>query len=486
MRVIAYALLLLGLLPSRAAQAQAAGLPVELKCNAWTTPLGIDVPNPDLSWTIEAGPERRGVRQTAYQVLVASSPALLAQNKGDKWNSGKVLASKMLQIRYALTALAASRPYWWKVRIWDEAGRPSAWSQPAQWTMGILAKNQWQARWITARGAEKYAPVIEPRKTDFVEHRRHPTSWVGKMPDSTLPNYSSMLLRKEFGAAPRLVRAVAHVCGLGQYELTLNGHKVGDQLLTPGWSSYDKTVLYDTYDVTSLLRPGANAVGLLLSNGLYNIQPDTVRYVKMLNTYGPLKAIAQLRLEYADGSVKTIGTDATWQVRPGPVTYMNLYGGEDYDARLEPAGWNKPGFAAGQQWAKAIVTSDSAALKGLSCAAAPVKARARLTPSKVIKINAHTWVYDLGQNASLMPEIEVSGPKGAFVRLIPAELLKADGTVDRSSATQDGVKPAWWQYTLGANGRAKWFPKFFYQGGRYVQAELYAAKAIRPCPSWKS
>jgi hypothetical protein len=463
-------------------RAHAALVPVGLKCNSWVAPLGIDVPRPDLSWTIRADGAGRGVRQTAYQVRVASSAGLLAQGQGDAWNSGKVASDRMLQVKYAGAALASSREYWWQVRVWDEKGVPSAWSQPARWTMGLLRQSEWQARWITARGAEQFAPVIEPRKTDFVEHLRHPATWVGKMPGPTLPNYSSMLLRKEFAAAPRLRRAVAHVCGLGQYELTINGRKVGDQLLTPGWSSYDKTVLYDTYDVTGLLRPGANAVGLLLSNGLYNIQPDTVRYVKMLNTYGPLKAIAQLRLEYADGSVKTIGTDASWQVHPGPVTYMNLYGGEDHDARLEPAGWNAPGFGAGQDWTPALLTTDSAALKGLSGAAAPVRAIARLTPIKATRLNARTWVYDLGQNASIMPEIEVSGARGAFVRLIPAELLKADGTVDRRSATQDGVRPAWWQYTLGTPGRARWFPRFFYQGGRYVQVELFAAPGDTALP----
>ena len=285
-----------------------------------------------------------------------------------------------------------------------------------------------------------------------------------------------MLIRKEFTVKPRIQRAIIHVCGLGQYELSINGMKVGDYLLSPGWSDYRKTVLYDTYDVTQQIKTGINAIGLMLSNGMYNIQPDSVRYVKFLNSFGPLKAIVHLLLEYSDGTVQSIGTDTTWQVSPGPVTYMNLYGGEDYDARLEPDGWNRPEFKTDSRWSAALeCPGPGGELKGLSCAAPPVKAIEKEEPVREIRINSTTRVYDLGQNASVMPRITIKGTKGSTIRIIPSELLKPDGTVDRSSATQDGVRPAWWQFTLATDSSRIYFPKFFYQGARYLQVELFAA-----------
>ncbi|MEO7211779.1 family 78 glycoside hydrolase catalytic domain [Mucilaginibacter sp.] len=292
--------------------------------------------------------------------------------------------------------------------------------------------------------------------------------------ERSFPNYSSMLLRKDFKVKPRLISAVAFISGLSAFELTVNGKKASKNLFSPGWTDYKKTVLYDTYDLTDLLKNGLNALGVILGNGMYNIQPDTLRYVKFINTFGPAKAIVQLRLEYADKTVQIINTDKTWQVTPGPVTYSNLYGGEDYNANLEPKGWNLPGFKATATWSKAIETKGpGGVLKGLSCSAPPITAIDTLKSAKITKVLANLLIYDFGQNASMMPALKVNGPKGSYVRMIPTELLGKDGLADRRSATQDGVRPAWWQYTLSGYGAENWFLKFFYQGARYLQVELY-------------
>ena len=457
-------------------------IPVDLKCNFWKNPLGVDVTNPVLGWTIKTNLRQRGIKQSAYQILVASSSEKLKKGNGDLWISGKITSEQMGQVVYAGKTLLSSQECWWKVKIWNEQGKPSAWSEPAQWTMGVLNNSDWKGQWISAAGAEKYAHQYASAHTDFNLKRDLNEFRVFKpKPEDT--NYSSLLLRKDFKSKADLVRAVIHVCGLGQYELSLNGSKVGDYLLSPGWSDYRKTVLYDTYDITNQIKAGENVLGLMLSNGMYNIQPDSVRYVKFLNSYGPLKVIVQLRLEYADRTVQTIVSDSTWQVSPGPVTYMNQYGGEDYDARLEPQGWKQPGFSKDDRWRKALVCAGPGGdLKGLSCSAPPIKAIERIIPVKKTKINSTTWVYDLGQNTSLMPEITLSGPIGSMVRIIPSELIKADGTVDRSSATQDGVRPAWWQYTLATKGSRTWFPTFFYQGARYLQIELFAANGETELP----
>ncbi len=459
-------------------------IPDVLSCEHYTNPLGVDVQTPALSWILKSSsPLARGMRQTAYQLLVAGSAENLKANKGDIWNPGKIASGKTNQVTYLGKPLLSGRKYWWKVRIWDEKGKPSAWSAPAFWVMGILDSKEWKAGWISAAGAEKYAHEYKSAKTDF-NLKRDLAEFRANKPAPSDLNFSSMLLRKSFPVQPALTRAVINISGLGQYELSVNGKKVGDQIFSPGWSDYRKTVLYDTYDITGMLKKGSNVIGIMLSNGMYNIMPDSVRYVKFLSSYGPLKVIATMKLEYADGSVQVIGTDKSWQVSPGPVTYSNLFGGEDYDARLEPADWNTAYFKKAGGWATAINSPPpGGALKGLSCAAPPVKVIESLNPVKIMKLRPGLWVYDLGQNASVMPRITVKGTKGAFVRIIPSELLATDGTVDRRSVTQDGVRPAWWQYTLASDRPEKWFPKFFYQGGRYLQVELHAAPGDTVLPT---
>ena len=443
----------------------------QLSCEDRTEPLGVDVAQPRLGCILAS--TERGDRQTAYRILVATSPALLAHDQGDLWDSGKVFSDETLQIPFAGHTLHSSQQVFWKARVWDANDRFSPWSSVQSWTMGLLYERAWHARWISAAGAEKYAISYPTARKDFRDR-----AWFDapnpNLPKAGDPNFSSMLLRREFTPKGKLVRALVHVSGLGQYELTVNGAKVGEDLFSPGWTDYRKTVLYDTYDITAYLAAGANAIGIILSNGMYNLQPDAIRYVKFLNSFGPLQVIAQVRLEYADGTVETIGTDATWQVSPGPVTYSNLFGGEDHDARLVQPGWDKPLFHPKTPWLSGLETEGpGGALKGLSAAAPPIKAIETLNPVKKTRLKANTWIYDLGQNASIIPRISLHGPRGSYVRIIPAELLGAEGTVDRTSATQDGVRPAWWQYTLADETPATWRPQFFYQGGRYLQVELY-------------
>jgi hypothetical protein len=410
-----------------------------LGCDHRVNPLGIDLPQPRLSWVLQSS--QRGDRQTAYQVLAASSPALLDRNQGDLWDGGKVFSDETIQIPFAGKPLKSSQQVFWKVRVWDADGKASAWSPAATWTMGLLDPADWKAQWITS-----------------------PTNALGA------------LFRREFTVKRGLRRAIVHVCGLGQYELSANGKKIGDNLLAPGWSQYKKTCLYDTLDLTSQLHRGQNAVGIVLGNGMYNIAADRVRYVKFRQSFGPLKAIAQIRLDYADGTSEIIGTDSSWQTGQSPVTFNNIFAGEDFDARLVQKGWDQPGFKIDAKWPPAQETSGpGGTLKGLSCAAPPIRAIEVLQPIAAKVLSTNVTVFDLGQNASQMPRITVRGKAGSSVRIIPAELLKPDGTVDRASCTQDGVRPAWWQYTLKGDGEENYFPKFFYQGCRYLQVEFHAA-----------
>ena len=285
---------------------------------------------------------------------------------------------------------------------------------------------------------------------------------------------STLLLRREFAVRPGLRRATAFVCGLGYYEMTLNGGKVTEDVLTPGWTKYNKTCLYDTYDVTRLLTPGANAVGLFLGNGMYRVLGGQGRYSKFTGSFGSQKAIAQIRLEYQDGTSAVLITDENWQAAAGPVTFTSVYGGEDYDARLAQSGWDRPGLvAAPAAWNRVAVTKGpGGALKGLSCAAMPIRKFDLFKPVKTTVLKNGATVYDLGQNAAQMPRITVHGTAGSSVKITPAELVREDGSVDQASTGS----PTYCVYTLAGNAKETWSPRFFYSGYRYLQVECLPSK----------
>jgi len=464
--ILSMALACLALMMLVLGSVHAADLAVtNLRCEYDEHPLGVDVPHPRLSWKLASA--TRGQRQTAYRILVASSPKKLARYQGDLWDSGKVATDETLHIPCQGRPLKSSQQVFWKVRVWDKEGQTSSWSQPASWTMGLLDDTNpqpsssfevpgWQAHWISAEGAIAANRPFETAKQ---------------------PNYQTMRLRHEITVKPGLRRAVMHVCGLGHYELSVNGRPVGEDLLSPGWTKYDRTCLYDTRELTPLLHPGRNAIGLLLGNGMYNVKEG--RYTKFTGSFGPLQAIAQLQLEYTDGTTEILGTDRHWRVSPGPITFSSIFGGEDYDARLESRGWNKPGFDD-SSWDPAwVVRGPGGKLKGHGSAAPPLRAFDILRPASVKELKPGVAVYDLGQNAPLMPRVKIKGPAGSVVKITPAELLRPDGSVDRVSC---GGGEAYWQYTLAGGSRETWFPKFFYHGCRYLQIERMPAPQNRELP----
>lgn len=391
----------------------------QLRCEGRDEPLGIDVAKPRLSWKLESG------KQTAYQIVVDGL-----------WDSGRVESDQSVAIEYGGKPLQSSQRISWKVRVWPDG----EWSQPSSWTMGLLAADDWKAKWIGAP-----AGVVNTRKFRSY-HATEATS-----PDTlkSAPKYSTVMLRRGFTVKPGLRRALVHLCGLGEYELTLNGGKVGNDLFPSGWTKYDKTCLYDTHEITAALHSGSNDVTLLLGNGMYNVTFG--RYTKFTGSFGPPKAIALMRLDYDDGTTEFIGTDEQWQVSPGPITFCSVYGGEDFDARWKP------------QWQPAQITAGpGGALKGLSCAAPPIRAFDVLKPVKLANN-----VFDLGQNASMMPRLTVKGPAGSVVKIVPAELLKASGELDDPICGGQG----YWTYTLSGSGVETVFPKFYYRGARYLRVE---------------
>jgi len=412
-----------------------------LRCESSEDPLGIDEPVPRLSWAV-AGPGR-GQVQTAWQVLAASSPGELARDHGDLWDSGQVASDASAFLPYAGAPLHSSQTVYWKVRLWDGSGTASPWSPAASWTMGLLAPADWHGVWIAAPGATE-----------------------------------SLLLRRDFRVRPGLRRALACTSGLGQYEFYLNGAKVGDELLTPGWTDYDRTALYDTRDVTGRLRPGVNGAGFVLGNGIYDVVKRD-RFVKFTGYRGPLMAVLHLRLDYEDGTVEFVGTDEDWRSRPGPITTGNIYSGEDEDARLEPAGWAQPGFDA-RVWAAVVAVRSGPPLQGHRSAAPPLRAFEAEAPAHIQRFADGTSVYDFGQNASHMPRLRVRGPAGSVVRLTPAEVVNPDGTINRNTMDGKNRGNAWWQYTKATDHEETWFPRFYYVGSRYLKMQAFASAADLP------
>ena len=419
--------------------AQGALLPTKLRCEYAVNPLGVDVPHPRLFWILES--RERGQRQTAYEILAASSEKILSTDRGDLWDSGIVKSDQTIQIPYVGRGMRSSEQVFWKVRVWDVEGKVSAWSKPASWTMGLLNPNDWQAKWIGAADA----------------------------------NIPSLLLRREFVVKPGLTRALINICGLGQYELTLNGKKVGNDFLSPGWTKYNKTCLYDTRDVAAGLKPGKNVVGIELGNGMYNVVTAAGRFTKFKGSFGPQKVIAQIQLEYADGSVEIIGTDQNWRVAAGPITFSSIYGGEDFDGRRVQPGWNRPDFNDSQWLPAEIVNGPGGDLRGLSCAAPPIREMEVHNPVATHRLTNGDIVFDLGQNAAHVLHISVSGPAGGTVRLMPAELLGADRAASQGSMGGGHRGAIWCDFTKGTEGVETWSPKFFYVGCRYVQVHLTAA-----------
>lgn len=430
-------LLILGpVLPIAAlAQRGEALIPSSLHCEYLVNPLAIDTREPRLGWQLES--DTRGAKQTAYQIIVASTAANLAANKGDLWDTGKVVSNQTIQIAYQGKPLASRQECRWRVRVWDQDGRPSSWSKPAQWTMGLLESADWSAKWIG-----------------------------DKLPSTE--NVSATMLRREFKLASRAKRAIVYASALGVYELHLNGQRVGDQLLAPEFTDYHTRTQYQAYDVTSLLRPGANVIGAVLGDGWYAGGIGLARSLvkKSRNIYGDHpRFIAQLEIERADGKKERIATDDSWRVsREGPILRSDILDGEDYDARREMPGWDSPGFVD-KSWREADLTTNV----GTTLVAQPnepIRVTREIKPISVSEPKPGVYVFDLGQNMVGWCRLKAQGSPGSTITLRHAEMLNDDGTIytDNLRAAKQVDT-----YTMRGSGMENFEPHFTYHGFRYVE-----------------
>lgn len=439
-------------------------------CEMTERPLCVSVERPRFGWQLMGG---AGTRQSAYEIEVYTMKSGVKQTV---WGSGKVTSDRSQFVPYGGLKLEEAR-YFWRVRAWDEGGRASGWSEEAEFRMAPDASFL-DAKWIGAITREaSHFPLGRSYASGTFKKPEVKAVW--DRVDSLA--WRSICLRREFSVAGRPIEATAYVCGLGHYELTINGEKVGDGMFTPLWSDYDKTVYYDTYDVTDMVRSGGNAVGVLLGNGFYNVVGGN-RYSKLKIGFGPETLFFKMVIRYADGRSETVSSDKSWKYTLSPVTFNTIYGGEDYDARLEQDGWDEAGFDDGQ-WKNVVVQERP---KGVlrPCPAPPVKvmrrhgvkSRHELTveearqATKVTKrtVEAGTVVLDMGQNLSGFPEITVSGRRGDRVTLVVAENV-AD-SCGAANQRQTG-RPHYYTYTLKGAGEETWHPRFSYYGFRYIQVE---------------
>jgi alpha-L-rhamnosidase len=416
---------------------------VALRAEYLVDPLAIDVRVPRLSWIIDAG-TARGVAQTAYQLEVASTAANLAADKADLWDSGKTLGNRQNQIEYEGVPLTSRQTAFWKVRVWDQTDEPSAWSNSASWSMGLLDQSDWVARWIG-----------DPRPS--------------------VDNVAATTLRRRFTLAALPVRAVLYAAALGVYEVRVNGQRVGDHVLAPEFTDYHTRTQYQAYDITPLLHDGDNVIAALLGDGWYagGIGLAQALIGKARNIYGDHpRLLVQLEVTSESGNIERIVTDSTWRVtRDGPIRSSDILNGETYDARREMPRWDNVGFDDAQ-WSAADVAS-GVTTQLVAQPNEPIRVTQDVKAISVTEPKAGVYVFDLGQNMVGWSRITVRGAAGSTVALTHAEMLGPEGTVytDNLRGAQQTDR-----YTLRGAATETFEPHFTYHGFRYVQVMGLAAK----------
>lgn len=403
-----------------------------LTCEYRTNPLGIDIKRPRVSWKIQS--DRRGTMQTAYQIQVSANQENFTETL---WDTGVVPSDESIHIEYSGPELNSRTRYFYRVKVWDNFDRESNWSETAWWETGLLDHVEWQAEWITP----------EPKEIDPLTE-------------------SIFLLRKEFTLRTGISSAHIYGTGVGLYELFLNGERVSDELLSPGWTSYHQRLQYQTYDVTKQLQDGSNAVGIMLADGWYkgNLVRENNR-----NIYGDRRAaFFQIHVTYNDGTEEVIATDTTWKASTGPILFSEIYHGETYDARLEQEGWSQSDFND-VDWADTII-QEMPITQLVAQENVPTRVTEVLHPIEVFVTPAGDTVLDMGQNMVGRIRFKVSAPKGTRIVLKHAEVLDKDGNIYFGNLKFAKQKV---EYITKGEGTETFASHFTFQGFRYVKVEGY-------------
>ena len=460
---------------------------VALRCEYLVNPPGIDEPHPRLTWRDESS--ARGRMQAAYRILVASSEASLTKDNGDLWDSGIVPGGDTVNVAFGGKPLESRQQCFWKLRVWDEQGH-ATWSRPARWTMGLLQSNDWRADYISYRDT---TPVFKDTHSLFLPPAHQ--------------------FRKEFDASKSIRRATIYATALGIYEVHVNGHRVGDASFAPGWTDYHQRAYYNTYDVTDLVQRGRNAIGTWLADGWYSgyigfglltgIGTERIgRY-----TYGKTPALmAQLEIEYTDGSREVVVTDPTWKVTgDGPIQQADFLMGEFYDARKETPGWATAGYNDAS-WDSAIRAEDNGhvpatfyefrnptppdkgpQIKGQeidlgfkrpvrleSFPGVPVRETEELKTVAITSPTNEVYIFDLGQNFAGVIRLKAKGPAGTKIQLRYGEMLHPDGRLMTENLRK--ARATDYYVLRGESGGETYVPRFTFHGFRYVEVTGFPGK----------
>jgi alpha-L-rhamnosidase len=423
-----------------------------MRCEQLDNPIGIDAARPRLSWKLES--DKRGEKQTGYEILVATSERNLVPGKTDLWDSGKIVSDDTTEIYYSGTLLDSRRECFWKVLVWDKDGKMSA-SKTARWEMGLLNESDWKAKWI-GRTTNLDAPAAP-------------------------------LFRQSFALGKgKIKKARAYVSGLGYFELYLNGKRVGDSLLEPGFTRYDKHALYVTYDITDLIdrrHPDENVVGAILGNGWFNVLNKTAWNWNTAPWRSAPKLLCQLEFDYEDGSKFIVGSDEHWMASESPIAYNTIYSGEIYDARREQSGWNTYHFDA-DKWTPALLVD---APKGVLQAEAmpPIRMDRTFKPARIDEPKPGIFIIDFGESLSGNAQLSVEGPAGTKISMAYGERLAKNGLLDQKSIAQhlkhfDAQQRFQTDiYILKGKGRETWKSRFDYDGFRYIEVRGFPGKPTK-------
>lgn len=412
-------------LPGFAQELSVNGLRTEYRKN----PMGIDAPEPRLSWKITSS--RRNVMQSAYQVRVGTDSVGLSAGRAVVWDTGNQKSDASVFVRYGGSLLKSGTRYYWQVKVKDNQGNSSAWSAVNSWHTGLRSAAEWSAQWISTAPADT---VVGP----------------------------SPIFRKVFSTEGKVKSAVLYITAHGLYEAQLNGKRIGNDHLAPGWTSYHKRLLYQSYEVTSLLKKGQNAIGFSLGDGWYR---GYLAFDRRRDFYGKrLSALVQLVIEYTNGTKKTIDSDGSWKYSTGPILFSDLYNGEIYDARLEKGDWASPDYNDAD-WKKAgTLQADKEVLE--SSISPLAQKQEQFNVLKIIKTPKGETVLDFGQNLVGWVSFKLTAKKGSYIQLEHGEVLdKAGNFYDANLRhAKQHVK-----YIFKGNGLESYEPHFTYQGFRYVK-----------------
>ena len=390
-------------------------------------PVGIDVMQPRFSWQL--GGNGRNLTQSAYEIKVGDGNKTV-------WGSGKIISDSSVHVTYKGTPLQSDTKYTWQVRIWDQAGKMSGWSAAASFQTGLMNSTDWQAQWIEA--------TFTPNDNE-----------------SPCP-----LFRRSFHLSKKIARATAYITSHGLYEAYINGSRIGNAWLTPGWTKYSKRLQYQAYDVTDMLKSGSNAIGAMVGNGWYR---SVLGWSNNGNIYGKtLGLLLQLNITYSDGSTEVVATDDNWKCATGAIIYSQVYDGEIIDARKEKQGWKESGYND-SDWSN-VTVADHPKDVLLATVNEPVKKHETFRPVKVITTPAGEKVIDFGQNLVGWVQVKIKGNAGDSITISHAEVLDKKGNfyIENIRAAKAQAK-----YILKGGETETFHPYFTWMGFRYIKVEGY-------------